>query len=89
MGRHYALKLFINACWFLFHRRIAGVGVKKADLIVKWREENGPFINRKQLLLVKGLGNKCFEQCAGFVKVNASVHSNSESTYQQVEWTLL
>lgn len=74
----------LNSCSVAVLRRIAGVGVKKAELIVKWREEHGPFVNRKQLLDVKGLGHKCFEQCAGFVKVNSSAHRDSASRHQQV-----
>ena len=58
--------------------------MKKAELITNWRGKNGPFVNRKQLLLVKGFGKKCFEQCAGFVKVDASAHSDSDSTVKKV-----
>lgn len=46
-------------------------GVKKniAKNIVDYRKENGDFKNRKELLNVKGLGNKAFEQMAGFVVI--------------------
>ena len=37
--------------------------------IVKWKEENGPFICREQIKSVKGIGPKLFEQFAGFVRV--------------------
>ncbi|XP_065059999.1 S1 RNA-binding domain-containing protein 1-like [Rhopilema esculentum] len=66
----------LNACSAAMLRRIAGLGSKKADAVIEWRNKNGPFINRKQLLLVKGLGQKCFEQCAGFVRVAARLNDN-------------
>lgn len=42
---------------------------KRATEIINTREKNGPFTNRKQLLNVKGIGAKVFEQCAGFLRV--------------------
>ncbi|XP_041352808.1 S1 RNA-binding domain-containing protein 1-like [Gigantopelta aegis] len=50
-------------------RRIAGLNASKAKQIVECREKNGAFLNRQQLLSVKGLGQKGFEQCAGFIRV--------------------
>ncbi len=49
--------------------RVAGVTKATAKNIVKYREESGAFTSRKQLLKVKGLGPKAFEQCAGFLRV--------------------
>lgn len=49
--------------------RVAGVTKTTAKNIVKYREESGAFASRKQLLKVKGLGPKAFEQCAGFLRV--------------------
>jgi len=37
---------------------------------MEWKEKNGPFLNREQLKLVKGLGPKSFQQCAGFIRIN-------------------
>src|SRR5581483_4988222 len=48
---------------------VAGVGPKLAERIVSFRNENGPFRNRRQLLKVSGLGPKAFEQAAGFLRV--------------------
>lgn len=61
---------------------IAGLGPALADNIVKYREENGAFASRKQLLKVSKLGPKAFEQCAGFLRIrdaknpldNSAVH---------------
>ncbi len=36
----------------------------------RWRDENGQFQNRQQLLKVSRLGPKAFEQCAGFLRIN-------------------
>ena len=45
--------------------RVAGLNGTTAKNIVKYREENGPFTTRKQILKVPKLGPKAFEQCAG------------------------
>lgn len=51
---------------------VAGLGAQLAKNIVKFREENGAFKNRKQLLKVPRLGPKAFEQAAGFLRVRNS-----------------
>lgn len=64
---------------------ISGINSTIASNIVAYREENGKFKNRKELLKVKRLGEKAFEQCAGFLRVmesdepldNTSVHPES------------
>jgi len=69
---------------------IAGINSSIAKNIVSYREENGSFKNRKQLLKVPKLGNKAFQQCAGFLRIpggenpldNTSVHPES---YEQTE----
>ncbi len=48
---------------------IAGISGTVAKNIVKYREENGAFQNRRQLLKVPKLGPKAFEQCAGFLRI--------------------
>lgn len=48
---------------------IAGISGTVAKNIVKYREENGAFENRRQLLKVPKLGPKAFEQCAGFLRI--------------------
>ncbi|MDO4473996.1 MAG: Tex family protein [Eubacteriales bacterium] len=49
---------------------ISGISGTIAKNIVAYREENGSFTNRKQLLKVAKLGPKAFEQCAGFMRIN-------------------
>ncbi len=69
---------------------ISGISKALAKNIVAYREENGAFTNRKQLLKVAKLGPKAFEQCAGFMRIKGgdnpldgtSVHPES---YQAAE----
>ncbi|MBR4363235.1 MAG: RNA-binding transcriptional accessory protein [Ruminococcus sp.] len=64
---------------------ISGINASVAKNIVTYREENGRFTDRKELLKVPKLGKKAFEQCAGFLRVrdgknpldNTSVHPES------------
>lgn len=64
---------------------VAGVNASVATNIVAYREEKGSFKSRKELLKVKKLGEKAFEQCAGFLRIpeaplildNTSVHPES------------
>jgi len=48
---------------------VAGIGPTLAEKIIKYREENGPFRNRNELLSVPGMGPKTFEQSAGFLRI--------------------
>ena len=69
---------------------IAGVNMGIAKNIVKYREENGKFTDRKQLMQVPKLGEKAFNQCAGFLRITGggnpldatSVHPESYSAAQ-------
>ena len=66
-------------------QRVAGLNATTAKNVVKYREENGAFISRKQILKVPKLGPKAYEQCAGFLRVpesktaldNTAVHPES------------
>ncbi len=51
---------------------IAGINATSAKNIVKYREENGEFTSRAQILKVPRIGDKAFEQCAGFLRVTSS-----------------
>ncbi len=55
-------------------RRVAGVTPAVAKNVTAYREENGSFHTRKELLKVPKLGPKAFEQCAGFLRVPESVN---------------
>lgn len=49
---------------------VSGVTKTIAKNVVKYREENGKFVDRKELMKVKMLGEKAFEQCAGFLRIS-------------------
>ncbi len=49
--------------------RVSGLSAAVASSIVRWRDANGAFKNRKQLMDVAGLGAKTFEQAAGFLRI--------------------
>lgn len=53
-------------------KRVAGITPTVSQNVVAYREENGGFQNRKELLKVPKLGPKAFEQCAGFLRVMES-----------------
>ncbi len=72
--------------------RVSGLNATTAKNIVKYREENGVFTSRKQVLKVPKLGPKAFEQCAGFLRVpesksvldNTGVHPESYEAAEQL-----
>ena len=59
----------VNTASHTLMEHIAGISSKIAKSIVAYREENGSFKNRDQLLDVKGIGAKTFQQCAGFMRI--------------------
>ncbi|XP_017007452.2 uncharacterized protein YdcI [Drosophila takahashii] len=50
-------------------KHIAGLSEKKAEKIIEYRTQKGPFQTRKDLLSVRTIGEKSFVQCAGFVRI--------------------
>ncbi len=48
---------------------VSGLNQLTAKRVVEWREQNGPFRNRRQLLTVTGIGDTTFTQAAGFLKI--------------------
>ena len=73
-------------------QRVAGLNGTTAKNVVAYREENGPFTSRKQILKVPKLGPKAFEQCAGFLRVpesksildNTAVHPESYAAAEKL-----
>lgn len=53
---------------------VSGIGPALAENIVEYRSENGAYRSRKDLLKVKRLGEKAFEQCAGFLRIHGAVN---------------
>lgn len=73
---------------------VSGIGNTTAKNIIQYREENGSFNSRKELLNVKKLGKKTYEQCAGFIKIdnpeypldNTTIHPESyDATYKLLD----
>ena len=72
--------------------RVSGLNAGVANNVVKYREENGSFRSRKQLLKVPKLGAKAYEQCAGFLRVpesdkildNTAVHPESYAAAEKL-----
>lgn len=75
----------LNTASFSLLSYVSGINSTVAKNIVAYREENGRFTDRKQLMKVSKLGKKAFEQCAGFLRVrdgknpldNTAVHPES------------
>jgi uncharacterized protein len=69
---------------------VSGLGLSLAENIVEYRQENGPFASRTELKKVKRLGEKAFEQSAGFLRIrnsknvldNSAVHPESYKTVE-------
>lgn len=71
---------------------VAGLNAATAKNIVKYRDENGRFRSRKEILKVSKLGEKAFEQCAGFLRItdgdnildNTAVHPESYESAEKL-----
>jgi protein Tex len=72
--------------------RVSGLSGSVAKAVVRWREANGAFKSRQQLLQVSGLGAKTFEQSAGFLRIRGgenpldmtAVHPETYSVVEQI-----
>ena len=75
----------VNTASYSLLSYVSGINSKSAKSIVAYREENGEFKSRAQIKKVKGIGDKAFEQCAGFLRIpgakeildNTGVHPES------------
>ncbi|MDD5931408.1 MAG: Tex family protein [Oscillospiraceae bacterium] len=67
-----AVGVDVNTASASLLQRVAGLNATTAKNVVTYREENGAFTTRKQILKVPKLGPKAFQQCAGFLRVPES-----------------
>lgn len=73
-------------------QRVSGISASVAENVVRYREENGAFTSRTELLNVPKLGPKAYEQCAGFLRIpggrnvldNTAVHPESYETAENL-----
>ena len=59
----------LNACSVQMLRQVAGLTQKQAENVIEYREKHNGIINRKELLTIKGIGQKTYQNCAGFVRI--------------------
>jgi len=83
----------INSASVALLTHVAGIGAKIAKNIVAYREANGAFRTKSELLKVKGLGKKAYEQAAGFIRIksaknildNSGIHPESYAVAKRLE----
>ena len=87
-----AVGVEVNTASAALLSRVAGLNDTQANNIVEWRNSNGPFASREQLRSVPRLGDKTFEQAAGFLRIHngaesldaSAVHPESYKLVQQM-----
>ena len=70
----------LNTASYSLLSYISGISKTVARNIVAYREENGAFTNRRELLKVAGLGPKAFQQCAGFLRIRGGSQPLDETS---------
>lgn len=68
---------------------VSGLGPQLAQNIVDYRTENGPFASRNDLKKVKRLGDKAFEQCAGFLRIPGATNVLDNSAVHPERYALV
>ena len=82
----------INSASTALLSHVAGIGAKIAQNIISYRDESGNFTTKSQLLKVKGLGKKAYEQAAGFIRIkngknefdNSGIHPESYAIAKKI-----
>ncbi len=69
--------------------RVSGINSSLAKSIVEWRDLNGAFKSREDLHKVKGLGDKAFEQCAGFLRIRDAANPLDSSAVHPERYELV
>jgi len=84
---HVGVELNTASASLLSH--VAGINASTAKKIVKYREVNGAFTNRFELMNISGLGAKAFEQAAGFLRVRGGVNPLDASAVHPERYKLV
>ncbi|HWK54274.1 MAG TPA: Tex family protein [Hyphomicrobiales bacterium] len=87
-----AVGVDVNMASAALLRRVSGLSASIAANIVNYRNQNGAFPDREALKAVPRLGDKCFEQCAGFLRISggrnpldaSSVHPESYAVVERI-----
>jgi uncharacterized protein len=82
----------INSASAALLSHVGGIGAKIAHNIIDFRDENGNFTSKAELLKVKGLGKKAYEQAAGFIRIknaknnfdNSGIHPESYAIAKKI-----
>lgn len=82
----------INSASATLLSHVAGIGIKIAKNIIAFRDSNGNFKTKEELLKVKGLGKKAYEQAAGFIRIkegqnefdNSGIHPESYTVAKKI-----
>lgn len=86
----YLFVIHLLLLFFLFYyvfSHIAGLSASRAENIIKYRTENGPFKTRDDLKKVKSIGDKTFIQCAGFIRIEPLTANLSSNDYNKLDST--
>lgn len=84
-----AVGVELNTASTMLLTRVSGVGPALAREIVAWRNEHGKFRSREDLKLVKGMGPKAFEQCAGFLRIRDAANPLDASAVHPERYALV
>lgn len=68
---------------------VSGIGLKLAESVVDYREENGAFTSRKEIRNVPRLGEKAFEQAAGFLRIKNGENPLDDSSVHPESYTIV
>ena len=68
---------------------VSGLGPSLAENIVRFRDENGPFKSRKEILSVPRLGPKAFEQCGGFLRIAGATNPLDSSAVHPERYSVV
>ncbi|HAE61694.1 MAG TPA: RNA-binding transcriptional accessory protein [Eubacteriaceae bacterium] len=87
-----AVGVDVNTASAYLLTHISGLNKTTAGNIIEYRRENGPFKDRKEILKVKKIGGKAFEQCAGFLRIsdgknpldNSALHPESYDVAKEI-----